>query len=181
MLEQLIAYVAVDKDEQKAKEKMLELSDNFDNLFTRKNEEYHYTSSGLILNPSLDKVLAIHHNIYNEWGWTGGHMDGDTDFRYVALKEAKEETGIENVNFFDGEIATLDILPVQEHMKNGKLIKEHKHLSIAYILIAEENQQLFVKRDENTGVKWFGISDFLSEISNPIMLNVYQKILKRVE
>ncbi|WMM23788.1 GNAT family N-acetyltransferase [Tissierella sp. MB52-C2] len=46
------------------------------------------------MNKSLDKVLMIHHNIRNTWAWTGGHVDGDSDFLHVAIKEAKEETGI---------------------------------------------------------------------------------------
>ena len=39
----------------------------------------------------------IHHNIYNSWGWTGGHADGNSDLIKVAIKEAQEETGIKHV------------------------------------------------------------------------------------
>lgn len=38
-----------------------------------------------------------YHNIYKSWAWTGGHSDGDSDLLNVALKEAKEETGLENL------------------------------------------------------------------------------------
>ena len=43
----------------------------------------------------------IHHNIYNSWSWTGGHADGDKDLLYVAIKEAKEETGVKNIKALD--------------------------------------------------------------------------------
>ena len=48
------------------------------------------TSSGLIFNKNLDKILMVHHNIYNTWSWTGGHADGEDDLLKVAIKEAKE-------------------------------------------------------------------------------------------
>lgn len=38
----------------------------------------------------------IYHKIYNSWAWTGGHSDGDNDLLHVAMKEAKEETGIKD-------------------------------------------------------------------------------------
>ena len=30
----------------------------------------------------------IHHNIYNSWGWTGGHADGDSDFNLCINKRS---------------------------------------------------------------------------------------------
>jgi len=59
----------------------------------RDNEIAHITSSGFILNKSLDKALLIHHNIRNVWAWTGGHADGNSNLLEVAIQEAVEETG----------------------------------------------------------------------------------------
>ena len=55
------------------------------------------TASGFIVNEARNKTLMVHHNIYNSWSWTGGHADGDSDLLAVALREAREETGIVNV------------------------------------------------------------------------------------
>ena len=57
-----------------------------DDVLVRDNEIAHITSSGFIVNKLRTKVLMIHHNIYNSWGWTGGHADGDEDLLYVAMK-----------------------------------------------------------------------------------------------
>ena len=54
----------------------------------------HMTASSWIVNEDYTKVLMIYHNIYNSWAWTGGHADGDEDLLHVAVKEAREETGL---------------------------------------------------------------------------------------
>ena len=63
-------------------------------ILFRENEIAHITSSGFILNKSLDKALMIHHNIRNTCAWTGGHADGNPDLLAVATREAFEETGV---------------------------------------------------------------------------------------
>ena len=90
-----------------------------DNILTRENAFAHLTSSGFILNENKDKVLMIYHNLYNSWAWTGGHADGEDDLLEVAIKEAKEETGVVNIHPLSTQIMSLDILPVWGHMKKG--------------------------------------------------------------
>ena len=89
----------------------------------------------------------IHHNIYNSWGWTGGHADGDSDLIKVSIKEAKEETGIKEARPITNDICSIDILPVNAHIKRGKYVASHLHLSVAYILEADENEELVVKEE----------------------------------
>ena len=91
-------YVPINEQETKDKEIILNYIRNNEDVLTRDNEIAHITSSGFIVNKSRSKVLMIHHNIYNSWGWTGGHADGDSDLLHVAIKEAKEETGIKHAS-----------------------------------------------------------------------------------
>jgi 8-oxo-dGTP pyrophosphatase MutT (NUDIX family) len=148
------------------------------NILLRDNEFAHITSSGFIMNKALDQVLMVHHNIRNAWAWTGGHADGDTDLLQVAIKEAKEETGIKHVTPLSREIASLDILPVFGHTKKGKYISAHLHLSVAYILIASEEETLVIKEDENTGVSWFSIDKFTEEYFDEQDVYLYGKLIK---
>ena len=92
------------------------------NILTRENEFAHFTSSGFILNENKDKVLMIYHNLYNSWAWTGGHADGEEDLLKVAIKEAKEETGVVNIQPLSTQIMSLDILPVWGHMKKVPML-----------------------------------------------------------
>src|SRR5699024_1093539 len=88
-------YNPINEQEMQDKKVILNYIKHFsNNVLLRDNEIAHITSSGFITNKSLDKVLLVHHNIRNVWSWTGGHADGDDDLLHVAIKEAKEETGI---------------------------------------------------------------------------------------
>lgn len=178
-IEEIERYVPVDEQEKKDKEIILKCIKENDDILTRDNEVAHITSSGFIVNKNRDKVLMIHHNIYNSWGWTGGHADGDCDLLHVAVKEAKEETGIKNVVPITNDICCIDILPVIAHIKRGKYVASHLHLSIAYILEADEGEKLFVKEDENSGVKWIKISDIKNCTDEKHMLNVYNKLVNK--
>lgn len=57
-----------------------------ENLLTRENLDYHFSSSAWVVNPDYDKTLMIYHNIYQSYAWTGGHADGMSDLLQVAKK-----------------------------------------------------------------------------------------------
>jgi len=152
-----------------------------DEVLERSSELAHLTSSGFIMNRSLTKTLMIHHNIYNAWGWTGGHVDGDRDLLEVAVKEAMEETGLSSVAALTEDMVTLDIIPVPAHMKRGKYVGVHLHLNTTYVLIADEGETVSVKEDENSGVKWIEIEDMEKEVNEPKMIPIYKKIVEKAK
>lgn len=123
----------------------------------------------------------IYHNIYNSWTWTGGHADGETDLLGVALREATEETGIKNMKPIFSEIFLLDTLPVLGHFKRGKYISAHIHLSIAYLIEADETEVLVIKEDENSGVEWIPIEQIIDKSTEPYMKIVYEKAIKKLK
>jgi len=152
-----------------------------DNILSRENEIAHICASGFILNEKLDKTLMIYHNIYDSWGWTGGHADGDGDLLAVALKEAREETGVQNFRLLSNVPQSLDILPVWSHYKKGKPISSHLHFVVSYLLIADEFEQLVVKEDENSGVEWIPVDEIAKFCSEPLMVPVYMKLVEAVK
>jgi len=149
-----------------------------ENLLTRENKTAHITSSGLILNKTLDKILLVHHNIYNTWAWTGGHADGNPDLMAVAIKEGKEETGVLELKPLSEQIASIDILPVYGHFKRGEYVSSHLHLNVTYVLIADEADSLHVNVDENSGVAWIRVDDLNAYSNEPYMVAVYLKIIQ---
>lgn len=179
-IKQIEKYNPVNEQEKKDKEIMLDFINKNDNVLLRENEIAHITSSGFIVNKSRDKILMIHHNIYNSWGWTGGHADGDRNLIGVSIKEAKEETGIKEARAITNDICSIDILPVKSHIKKGKYVASHLHLSVAYILEADENEELFIKEDENSGVKWVDIDKVLDLTNEEHMKDVYKKLIDKI-
>lgn len=170
-------------NEQEAKDKaiMLKCMNTFKDVLTRDNEIAHITSSGFVVNKNRNKVLMVHHNIYNSWSWTGGHADGEEDLLQVAVKEVKEETGVQHVQPVHENILSLDILTVISHYKNDKYVAPHLHLSLAYLLEADENDPLFVKPDENSNVQWIPFEEVETYSNEPHMVKIYKKVIDKIQ
>ena len=113
-----------------------------EDAFLRSNRLAHMTASAWIVNPARTKTLMVYHKLYDSWSWTGGHADGETDLLAVALKEAREETGIVHVRPVSGEIFSLEVLTVDGHEKRGEYVSSHLHLNVTYLLEAEESDTL---------------------------------------
>lgn len=181
-MQEIKQYKPYNEQEEKDKALILTCMDAYDNLLTRENPVAHFSSSGFIVNKTRDKVLMIHHNIYNAWSWTGGHTDGETDFLGVAIREAQEETGVQEVKVLSEGILSLDVLPVPAHIKKGVYVSAHLHLSIAYLVEVDEEELLRVKPDENSGVKWIAIEELDKYVDNePDMLILYKKFLEKMK
>ena len=175
-------FIPYNEQEEVDRKIMLKYIDDFDNTLTRQNEYGHLTSSAFVLNKERTKILMIYHKIYNSWAWTGGHSDGDNDLLYVAMKEAKEETGIKNETPILEDIYSLEIINVNGHEKRGKYVGSHVHLNVTYLLEADENEVIHIKEDENSGVKWVPINEVLDVSSEQwIRDRVYSKIINKMK
>ncbi|TCT15590.1 ADP-ribose pyrophosphatase YjhB (NUDIX family) [Natranaerovirga pectinivora] len=168
------------EQEKKDKELILQYIHQFNDILTRDNQLVHITSSGFVLNKEKDKVLMVHHNIFNAWSLPGGHADGEEDLLNVAIKEVQEETGVMNVAPITIDIIALDILPVLGHMKKGQYNSAHLHLSVVYLLEVDEDEPLTVKKDENSDVKWIPIDEVVKCSNEPHMQKVYNKIISKI-
>jgi len=180
-VESIKRYVPYNEQEEKDKEVILNCLGVFEDVLTRNNKIAHFTSSAFAVNNSRDKVLVIHHNIYDSWSWTGGHADGEKDLLTVAVKELKEETGVNNVHLVIPGIFSLDILPVLGHMKRGEYVSPHLHLSVAFLMEADENDALIVKEDENSGVRWIPLEKLIEYSNEPHMHKVYTKFISKIK
>jgi len=180
MFKEIINYQPINEQETTDKKAMLDFIKHYDNTLSRENLIAHFTSSAIVLNKDFTKILFAYHKIYDSWGWVGGHNDNDPDFKKVAIKEAKEETGISKVFAFD-EILGIDTIYVPKHIKRGHYVPDHLHLNITYLLIADEHQSIMHKPDENTAVKWFTLDEYISYVSEPHMLPIYKKLLMKAK
>ena len=175
------AYRPQDEQEETDKRIILEYVDRYpDTVLTRRNEYAHITSSGFVVNADASKVLMAHHNLYRVWAWTGGHADGDGDLLSVALREAREETGVEHIKPLSTAIASLDILPVWGHVKRGEWVPSHQHLNVTYLLTADDRDPLHFREGENTKVGWLPAEGLLAYTNEWEMDGIYTKLLKRI-
>ncbi len=170
-------YCPFNEQEERDKEQIIAFLENAENPFSRDNSFAHMTASAWIVNPERTKLLMVYHNLYDSWSWTGGHADGEEDLLKVALKEAREETGAENIRPVSDEIYSLEILTVDGHEKKGKYLSSHLHMNVTYLLEASEEDTLKVCPEENSAVAWFSLEEALEKSTEPWFVErIYKKL-----
>ena len=165
--------------EQEARDKAVILAflEENEDAFSRDNPIAHMTASAWIVNPERTRVVMVYHRIYDSWSWTGGHADGEEDLLAVALREAREETGLRNVRAVSPEIFSLEVLTVDGHEKKGEYVPSHLHLNVTYLLEADEDEPLRACEEENKGVGWFTLDEALAASTEPWFVErIYKKL-----
>lgn len=171
-----------DEEEQLTIKAMLTFIDNHqDNVLTRENLIGHMTASSVIVNQDISKMLMIHHKIYDTWTWQGGHADGCNNMLEVALKEAREETGLSDFKVMtkEGEpVMKMDILPVYSHMKRGSFVPTHLHLNVAFVFQVHEDNMLEVNAEETNGLQWVAIEEVTAYAAEPEISPIYHRLIE---
>lgn len=181
LYKQIMNYIPENEQEKNDKKIMLKYIEMFDDVLTRKNEMFHFTTSAWVVNPSKTKVLMIYHNIFDSWAWIGGHADGYSNLLEVVKKEILEETGIENARLLVNDIFGLSIQTVKPHIKNGKYVSAHLHYDIQFLFEASEDDNLKVKHDENSDVAWLDVDTVLDKVTEEHMKPIYEKLMNKVK
>ena len=97
----------------------------------------------------------------------------------VIKREINEETGLNSFKLVTKDILNMEINAVQRHMKNNKLVLSHLHFDIEYLFMANENDKIRIKEDENSGVKWININEIDKYVTEEHMLPLYQKLINK--
>lgn len=179
---QIEKYIPFNEQEKKDKELILEILKTEKDILTRENRKCHFTVSAWIVSPDRKKVLMCYHNIYNSWAWLGGHTDGESDIKYVILKEIKEESGLTKVRFLTENIFSLEVLTVDGHIKRGEYVSSHLHLNLTFLLEGDITEELLIRPDENSGLEWIRIDDISKKSTEKWFIdNVYLKLVDKVK
>lgn len=145
----LDSYEPNDLDEIRYKEQTLHFYQIFGNhSFDRTNTDGHFTGSAWIITEDGERALITHHKKLGLKLQLGGHCDGDKNILRVAVREAIEESGIENITY-SGSIFDID---VHEIPANGKT-PAHNHYDIRFLIIVPNDSQ-FVVSDESDNLEW---------------------------
>lgn len=178
---ELEEFVPFNEQEEADKRLFLKCLSEGDHIFFRENGAAHISASGWVVNQTMDQVLMAYHNIYHSWAWTGGHADGEKDLLSVAMREAREETGIKTVTPVTDKIFSIEVLTVDGHEKNGAYVSSHLHLNVTYLLKGDDREQIRNKEDENSKVGWFSLRDCLEAVNEPWMKErIYKKLIEKM-
>lgn len=128
-----------------------------------------FTATAIIID-SQQRILLMWHKKYQKWMPTGGHMDEHEIPEEAAIRECKEEAGLDvivtgrpNPDFFEHEVSegrmlTLPYVMLLENVGENPVTGEPAHQHIDFVYLAkpkDESQVLSLQEAEGTDLKWF--------------------------
>ena len=177
LIAQILRYAPVNEQEHTDKQTLLCWLEKDEDISIRDNLIGHLTASAWVVNPERTHMLMAYHKLYDSWAWLGGHADGDWNLSRVAEKEAREESGIQDLHLVAEEPISLEILTVSGHEKKGKYVPCHLHLNLTYLFEADPAETLRCKPDENSGVSWLDMDTLGERCSEPWFVErIYSKL-----
>lgn len=169
-LEEIKKYKAQNKSEKKSKKKIINFILNNQENTGRKNPEGHLTASAWIVNNERDKVLLHKHLAINKWIQLGGHVEENELVKEAALREAKEESGLNSFSLLNENIFDID----HHKIPANKNQTEHIHYDIRYLLEADDKEAL-EKSSESKNLKWLELNEIEEYVSEESVLRMLRK------
>ncbi len=126
-----------------------------------------------------DKVLLIHHKKLDMWLPPGGHIDENELPCEAAIREFKEETGLDIELIGEEEkVGKVKRLVHPHHIQLEDIEKGHQHIDLVYLAkLKDQNQSFIIKKDEVKNIKWFSEEELESdEISDEVRINAKSAI-----
>ena len=154
LLRQLKAHVPEGAAEAAHLATIITFVSSHERPFDRGIPEGHLTGSAFVLSPDGRRVLLLHHRKLDRWLQPGGHAEaGESAGEEVALREAREETGIEALSLHPtaSRPFDVDVHAIPAHGRDPA----HLHLDLRYVVIAAEDAPLLRSAKETNSLQWF--------------------------
>lgn len=154
-------HVPADPEEARDRDRMLEFVRRHRDPFDRQIAEGHLTGSAVVVSAEGDRVLLVHHRKLGRWLQPGGHADpGESTGEEVALREAREETGIAGLRLHDDAPRPLDV-DVHDIPARGNE-PAHEHLDLRYLVVAPGEPVVDPDLAEMHAIRWVAWDDAAS-------------------
>ena len=142
--------------------------------FDRRNPRAHLTGSAFVISADGGRVLLLHHRKLGRWLQPGGHADpGESSGEGVALREAREETGIEGLALHPRAPRPLDVDVHEIPARGGE--PAHQHLDLRYLVVAPDEAALFPSAREARVTRWFTWAELSALDLDPGLVRGLQK------
>ena len=128
------------------------------------------SGSAWIFNPSNGKVLLTHHKKLNKWVQLGGHYEANDsqNIMNTALREAKEESGIEEIYAYSENIFNINIYLSEKnkspyylydfcflfHTQQENITQSHESKDLQWLSTGKISTSKNFKSIKNLSKKW---------------------------
>lgn len=135
----------------------------------------HVTASAFILDPSGTRFLLTHHRKLDRWLQLGGHVDGEAHVLQAALREAQEESGMQEFEVLPVAGVRGMPLDVDVHVIPARNSEpEHEHHDVRFLLRAAPGQELH-RSDESHDLAWFALAAMETVLDEESVLRLGRK------
>ncbi len=107
-----------------------------------------------------NKVLLRMHDKYKMWLSVGGHIELDEDPEQAALREVREEVGLDVELYDETDAHSInsdsykELIPPQ-YMNRHRINDKHEHVTLVYFARAETDRLVLSETEKSDGCKWF--------------------------
>ena len=169
LLQLLYEHQPFDAHEQQMHERIIAFVREYENFYSRDLLIGHLTGSAWIVDETFSHALLLHHGKLNKWLQPGGHIEDDADMLAAALREAREETGVEvrphSTAIFDVDIHEIPARPNEP---------AHFHYDVRFLLIADRTAPLVVT-SESKDLAWVAIDEIETLTQEESVLRMVRK------
>ena len=147
----LTAWVAPDAGQARRRDTYLaHLAEHPDGV-AKAGPPAHLTASCVVLDTSGTEVLLTLHRRANQWFQFGGHLEaGDTSLWAAARREAREESGLDDLEPLPRPVQ------LDRHVLVGDFGTCREHLDVRYAAVAPPGAQPAVST-ESHDVRWWPV------------------------
>lgn len=167
-MKNLTLYLESFPEERQRLEILINQLEDDGDIDSRKNFRGHLTGSALCIDPASEKVLLVHHRSLDLWIQPGGHLEPGELPLDAALREFKEETGIESFQLSSFHQRNQHPLDIDTHFIPANSVKNepaHYHHDFLYLVISERASDRDLKASINLEElhdhRWIGLDELV--------------------
>ena len=168
----LLAHAPGDEAEARDREAMLALVSSEPACFRRTTfAPGHFTGSVFVFSAASGEVLLHHHRRLDRWLQMGGHDEGESDPAATALREGREESGLDDLVLLSPAILDLDVHPIPP----GKGEPAHAHFDVRYAAVTRRPSGARADAAESLGLAWLPLPEAARRMEEPGALRALAK------
>ncbi len=152
------------------------------------HEKIDFTAEVFIV--CQNKVLLRQHDKYKKWLSVGGHIELDEDPNQAAIREVKEEVGLDVTLCHEQDCSLTEGHGYRElippyFMNIHKINDTHQHVTFVFFGVSETDQLVLSETEKSDGCKWFtceeldhpqyGISEAIKKYAKTALEKVAKK------
>ena len=173
LIEELRLYHPADDTERAHHLAVIDLLGGGSRVFQRDHfEPGHITASCFIVDPNTSRVLLHHHRRLGKWLQMGGHCIESEAPANAALREGKEESGLDDLKFVLPGIFDIDVHDIPA----AKGEPDHSHFDLRYLVHTSAPDAIRMQEEESLDLAWLPLGEAISRMSEDGSTRAIRKI-----